>query len=198
MAARTSAALRPGARRTTGLGIEFILRLPRAPMASQIEKGSDRSTLAGATAAQARLLRAARVAILAGMRIGSFFALAALVLGSAFADGPAIKGSYAGEWTGASGASGNFKLSVADEGGKPKCTVSFTFSGEDVPTNVTLCKIEGTKIEAQYDFDLGGNKLQSTIQGELEQTTLKGKYQTKALGDGSDVDQGDWKASAAQ
>lgn len=110
----------------------------------------------------------------------------------------AIKGNYRGDWSGSSGASGNFKLTVADGGDKPKCTVSFSYAGEDVATNVTLCKIDGRKIEAQYDFDLGGNRLQSTIHGELQESTLKGKYQTKALADGSGVDEGDWKAAAAK
>jgi len=124
--------------------------------------------------------------------------LTLVLLAGANAADSAIKGNYAGDWSGASGAGGNFKLSVADDAGKPKCTVTFTYSGEEVPTNVTLCKVEGAKIEAQYDFDLGGNRLQSTIHGELQETTLKGKYQTKVLADGSDVDQGDWKAAATQ
>ena len=76
--------------------------------------------------------------------------------------------------------------------------MSFTYSGTEVQTNVTFCKIDGVKIEAQYDFDIGGNRLQSTINGELKEKTLQGKYQTKALPDGSAVDEGDWKATAAQ
>ncbi len=109
-----------------------------------------------------------------------------------------IQGSYAGDWSGASGAGGKFKLSVAQESGKPKCTVSFEYAGQEVPTNVTLCKIDGPKIEAQYDFDLGGNRLQSTIHGERKGSALEGKYHTKALDSASPVDEGDWKAAPAQ
>ena len=110
----------------------------------------------------------------------------------------AINGDFTGDWSGASGGSGTFKLSVSDDAGKTKCTVAFTFSGQEVTTNVTLCKIEGAKIETQYDFDIGGNRLQSTIHGELKEKTLQGKYQTKVLADGSDVDEGDWKATSTQ
>ena len=110
----------------------------------------------------------------------------------------AIRGSYAGEWSGASGAGGKFKLSVAQDGDKTKCTVNFTYAGEDVPTHVTLCKTEGRKLEAQYDFDFSGNRLQSTIEGELKGNALAGTYHTKSLADGSAVDQGDWKAAPAQ
>jgi hypothetical protein len=65
-------------------------------------------------------------------------------------------------------------------------------------TNVTLCKTEGSKIEAQYDFDLSGNRLQSTIRGERKENTLPGTYQTKPLAGGAQVDEGDWKATLAQ
>jgi hypothetical protein len=127
-----------------------------------------------------------------------FASLFLLILSvGAFAD-DAVQGSYVGDWSGASGAGGKFKLSVAPESGKPKCTVSFEYAGQEVATNVTLCKVEGPKIEAQYDFDLGGNRLQSTIHGERKGSTLEGKYQTKALDGGSAVDQGDWKAAPAQ
>jgi len=107
----------------------------------------------------------------------------------------AIKGSFVGDWSGSSGGSGTFRLLVEPADGKPKCTVSFTFAGEEVKTNVTLCKIEATKLDAQYDFELGGNHLQSTIHGDLKENALKGEYHTKALADGSDVDAGDWKAA---
>jgi hypothetical protein len=118
-----------------------------------------------------------------------------LAVGGMAADG--IQGSFTGDWGGASGAGGSFKLSVARENGKPKCTVSFNYAGEDVKTNVTLCKTDGSKIEAQYDFDLSGNRLQSTIHGERKGSGLEGNYETTALGDGSPVDRGDWKASPA-
>jgi hypothetical protein len=121
-----------------------------------------------------------------------------LILSTGALADDAIRGSYVGDWSGASGAGGKFKLSVAAESGKPKCSVSFEYAGQEVATNVTLCKIDGPKIEAQYDFDLGGNRLQSTIHGERKGSALEGKYQTKALDSGSGVDEGDWKAAPAQ
>lgn len=134
---------------------------------------------------------------LTGMRPIALITLLALVPLASAADS-AIKGNFTGDWSGASGAGGTFKLSVEDDGGKSKCTVSFAYAGEEVKTNVTLCKIDGSKIEAQYEFDLGGNSLQSTIHGELKENALTGKYQTKALADGSAVDAGDWKAASTK
>jgi hypothetical protein len=75
--------------------------------------------------------------------------------------------------------------------------VSFDFAGAEVKTNVTVCKIESPRIEAQYDHDLGGNRLQSTIHGERKGDSLAGTYQAKALSNGSPVDDGDWKAAPA-
>src|SRR5690242_11174416 len=103
----------------------------------------------------------------------------------------AIQGNYVGDWSGSSGAGGKFKLSVTHEDGKTKCTVSFDYAGEEVKTNVTLCKIDGPKIEAQYDYDMMGNRLQSTIHGERKGSALEGKYQAKALANGAPVDDGD-------
>jgi hypothetical protein len=107
----------------------------------------------------------------------------------------AIRGNYVGDWSGSSGAGGSFKLSIAAENGTPKCTVTFSYAGEEVKTNVTVCKTDGPNIEVQYDFDMSGNRLQSTIHGQRKENALAGKYETKALADGSAVDQGDWKAT---
>jgi hypothetical protein len=144
-------------------------------------------------------LRAARpAAILNGMPRFFWPAILVLALAAGMFAEDSIEGKFVGDWRGNSGASGKFQLSVVREDGKPKCTVSFTFAGEDVTTNVTLCKTDGPKIEAQYDFDLSGNRLQSTIRGERKGNALAGTYQTKPLEGGAQVDEGEWKAAPAQ
>ncbi len=110
----------------------------------------------------------------------------------------AIRGDFVGSWSGSSGAGGKFRLSVAEQDGKTKCTVSFDYAGEEVKTNVTLCKIDGTKIEAQYDYDFSGNRLQSTIHGERKGAGMEGTYHAIALANGAAVDDGDWKAAPVQ
>jgi hypothetical protein len=115
----------------------------------------------------------------------------------AFAD-DGIRGDFVGSWSGSSGAGGKFRLSVAEQDGKTKCTVSFDYAGEEVKTNVTLCKIDGAKIEAQYDYDFSGNRLQSTIHGERKGAGMEGTYHAIALASGAAVDDGDWKAAPVQ
>ena len=109
-----------------------------------------------------------------------------------------IRGHFVGSWSGSSGAGGKFSPSVAEQDGKTKCTVSFDYAGEEVKTNVTLCKIDGAKIEAQYDYDFSGNRLQSTIRGERKGAGMEGTYHAIALANGAAVDDGDWKAAPVQ
>jgi len=132
------------------------------------------------------------------MRRFAFTLLFVLALALAALAEDAIRGNFVGDWSGSSGAGGKFRLSVADEGGKTKCTVSFDYAGEEVKTNVTLCKIDGSKIEAQYDYDISGNRLQSTIRGERKGNSMEGKYHAVVLENGAAVDDGDWKAAPVQ
>jgi hypothetical protein len=127
-----------------------------------------------------------------------YLILTALLLSALALADEAIQGNYAGDWSGSAGASGMIKILVEWESGKPKCTVSFTLAGSEIKTNVTLCKIEGTKIETQYDWDYSGNRVQSTVQGEKKGAGLAGTYHSKVLADGSQLDEGEWKAEPAK
>jgi len=153
-------------------------------MAAAIEKGSD-------------VARGARDCYFDGMPRLMIHIFALAIANVVFAD-DAIQGNFTGDWSGSSGAGGTFRLPVVQEGGKAKCAVSVSFAGEEVVTNVTLCETDGAKIEAQYDFDLGANRLQSTIHGERKGKALEGKYQTKPLAGRAQVDEGDWKGAPAQ
>ncbi len=119
----------------------------------------------------------------------------ALTLSAAAAD---LAGTYKGTWSGGQ-ASGEITLTFrsADGGGTPTANVSFAMGGEEVKCTVTSVKVDGSKVEVVYQFDLGDTKLQSTASGELKGNTLEGTYKTKSLADGSAVDEGTWKATAA-
>ena len=121
-------------------------------------------------------------------------AAAALVLCASAAD---FSGTYKGKWTGGQ-ADGDISLTIrTGDGDTPKAEVSFTIAGQDVKCNVTSVKVDGSKIDVVYEFDLGDTKLQSTVSGQLTGKTLEGTYKTKSVGDGSAVDEGTWKASAS-
>ena len=124
-----------------------------------------------------------------------FIPLAVVLLEGALA-ADAIQDKFMGNWNG-SADSCKFKLTVAQEGGNPKCVLHFEYQGEEVVANVTLCKVDAGKIEMQTNFDLDDNQLQPTMHGEKKGNSLVGTYETKALAEGSVVDQGDWKVAPA-
>ena len=119
------------------------------------------------------------------------FALALLLLAAGLA------GTYKGTWSGSSGASGDMLVTLKQaDNGDWKSEVTFSFGGQDVKTKVTSVKVDGSKVTIVYEFDLDGTGLESTITGERNGSTLAGDYHTKAVADGSAVDEGTWKGTA--
>ena len=108
-----------------------------------------------------------------------------------------VAGSYKGTYSGSAGASGDISVTLkqADDGAW-KSEVTFSFGGQDIKTKVTSVTVDGSKVKIVYEFDLDGNGLESTITGELKETTLAGTYHTKATADGSAVDEGTWTGTA--
>ncbi|SRR6266540_3823962 len=105
-----------------------------------------------------------------------------------------LAGVYTGAWSGASGTAGEFRITLTLAGGKLKPDVMFTMGSTEVKTKVTHIAVDGMKLEMKYEFDLGGNRLESTIKGILSGETMEGRYSTKSVADGSPVDEGEWKA----
>ena len=106
-----------------------------------------------------------------------------------------LGGMYKGSWSGA--ATGDFRLTLTGvDGGEWKGTVVFTMGGEEYKTKVTSIKVDGTKLNLTYTYQLQGTALQSNIIGELKGTTFEGTYKASTVADGAAVDEGTWKASA--
>lgn len=112
----------------------------------------------------------------------------------AAAHDPVTAGKYTGKWQGASGAAGDFILSLARDGDTWKAQVSFTMGAENVNCTVTSLSVDRAKVRVVYTFDLLGMKLESTIEGERGGAKLSGKYRTRSVSDNSPVDQGNWEA----
>jgi hypothetical protein len=104
-----------------------------------------------------------------------------------------IAGTYKGKWTGMS-AGGDFTLRLEKAGDDWKAAVQFSFADNPIPTQVKAIRVTGTQLETTYEFELGGNKLQSQLQAEVRNGQLTGKYRTKAVMDGTPVDEGTCEA----
>jgi hypothetical protein len=122
--------------------------------------------------------------------------LLTLLLTASAADSP-LAGRYAGDWkSNGGGGNGTFHLSLAPGSeGAWKCEVSFALAGADVKTTMREVKVDQSKLEAAYDFDLMGNVLRSHIKGELKGNGIEGSYQTTTVDGGSVVDDGIWNAA---
>ncbi len=107
-------------------------------------------------------------------------------------------GKYSGKWEGASGASGDFHITLTSAGDTWSADVNFGLGGQDVKCKVKSVSVDGSKIRVVYSFDLQGTELESTIEGERSDKGLGGKYTTRTTGDGSAVDEGTWQTTAAE
>src|SRR5713101_2121614 len=96
-----------------------------------------------------------------------------------------LAGVYVGTWSGVSGAAGDFRITLKLTHGKLTPDVMFTMGSTEVKTKVTRVAVDGLKLEMKYEFDLGGNRLESTIHGTLSGEVLEGRYSTKSVADGS-------------
>lgn len=104
-----------------------------------------------------------------------------------------LAGRYTGDWSGG-GAAGDMRLTLSRSGEEWKCEVVFTLGGAEVPTKMKRVKIDGDKVEIEYEFDLQGTRLISTLTGQLEGQTLSGKYHT-VDSEKTSVDDGGWKVT---
>ncbi len=129
-------------------------------------------------------------------RISAFLLVTTLV---AAAD-PQWAGTYVGDWSSNGvGGGGSFRLTLRSLAeGKWECEVTFTIGEREVKTTVKSLKIDGSQIEVSYEFDISGNQLRSTIQGQLKGSKMEGAYHTIVVPDGPAVDEGAWKATGKQ
>jgi len=132
------------------------------------------------------------------MRRGAFWICLCLAAAMA-ADGDRA-GRYAGEWKSeASGNGGAIHFTLSGGSGSAwKCDLMFTLDGADVKTTMRDVKVQDTKVDFTYDFDVQGTIVQSHVTGEWNGTAFRGKYQS-GLPDGSQtVDAGTWSAERAK
>ena len=110
-----------------------------------------------------------------------------------------LAGSYAGEWKStSSGNAGAFRMTLTPStDGNWKCEASFSLDGAEIKTTTHEIKLQDSKLDVSYDFEIQGAALRSHMTGEWNSGTLKGRYET-ALIAGDAVDAGTWTATLAK
>jgi hypothetical protein len=103
-----------------------------------------------------------------------------VLLATAFAADRALAGKYVGEWkSSSSGNGGALRFSLDSSGDTWTCEASFALDGADVKTVMREVKVQETKVDFSYDFQLQGATLRSHLIGEWNGTTFRGQYETK-------------------
>jgi hypothetical protein len=99
---------------------------------------------------------------------------------------------FTGDWSsGQNDASGKIDIKLSEP-----AMVTFTLGDQEVKTKVLSLKKEVKGVQMQYEFDLDGRKLVSTLTGEVLGSKFAGRYETRPVGSDGIVDSGKFTASA--
>jgi hypothetical protein len=107
---------------------------------------------------------------------------------------------YSGDWkSNGGGGGGAFRMTLAHGPGQAwKCEISFDFQGEDVKTTMRTIKVDASRLEATYDFEIEGNALETKLTGQWNGKTFNGSYETASVDGQEPVDDGAWTATLAK
>lgn len=100
-------------------------------------------------------------------------------------------GVWNGKWSSSQNENGG-EIRITLE---PEAQVVFTLSGREVKTKIASQKKDGSSFSLEYDFDLEGYRLRSSLTGKIQGEAAEGTYRTKSLDDASAVDSGTFQVS---
>jgi hypothetical protein len=111
-----------------------------------------------------------------------------------------LAGRYDGEWkSNGSGGGGAIHLVLdLSADGVWKWEANFMYAGALVKTVPHELKVNQSKLEGSYDFELQGVTLRSHLTGEYKGKAFEGQYQTTTTDGSTGVDEGTWNAARAK
>lgn len=101
-------------------------------------------------------------------------------------------GEYVGSWKGEGDAAGKLRLKLKRDNGGWAAEAWFTYQDAEVPTKMKSVRIDGTKIELVFEWQIEGTTGQSSMAGEFAGPTLRGTYESKTP---DNTTRGSWSAS---
>ena len=97
----------------------------------------------------------------------------------AAAPAAAPSGEYKGTWKGRDESSGDLRIKFAtDADAKLTAEAVFTFEGTAVPTRTKTLKVEGSRVELAFAWDVQGVSATSKLTGEIKGDRLEGTYES--------------------
>lgn len=106
----------------------------------------------------------------------------------------AADGPYVGTWTSTqNGNGGSIRVQI-----KPEARVVFSYESREITTKVVSVEETNTGFRIDYDFEIDGFPMRSSVTATLKGESYEGKYRTKSLADSSEVDQGTLSLKKAQ
>lgn len=98
-------------------------------------------------------------------------------------------GDYTGTWKATNESGGALRLKLKNEAASGWAgEASFTFDGTNIPAKVTSIKVDGSKLELVFEWEIQGTPGKSRLFGEWQEGRLKGKYDStpaEAAGEGT-------------
>ncbi len=97
----------------------------------------------------------------------------------AAAPATAPSGEYKGAWKGRDESSGDLKIKfTTGADAKLIAEAVFTFEGTAVPTRTKTLKVEGSRVELAFAWDVQGVSATSKLTGEIKGDRLEGTYES--------------------
>ena len=81
--------------------------------------------------------------------------------------------------------------------GSWECEAGFSLDGADIKTTTHQIKLQDSKLDVSYDFEIQGASLRSHMTRAWNGSVFKGRYETALIG-GDGVDAGTWSAGRAK
>lgn len=105
----------------------------------------------------------------------------------------ALAGQYTGTWRQNDEVNGTLRLNLAPvDAFSWTVEASFTYEGGEVPTKLKSIRVDGSKIEFAFSWEIQGTPGLSKLSGEWTNDRLEGKYSSES---GGNITAGTWKVT---
>lgn len=92
----------------------------------------------------------------------------------------ALAGDYVGTWTSSTGDAGKLWITLKPHGSGWGAEGNFSYEDVEASTRITSVKVEGMKVELEFNWEHRGTPGKSRLSGEVAAGKISGTYESKA------------------